>query len=119
MTKGNANIDIEDALSDPALSFDQPMDVVTDPRLSRAAKLKLLTQWERDAQLLAVAENEGMDGGEESEHARPRAAGTVPAWPGRQVEIVNQEPEIESGSITSAQASVGAAATSPTSGTAF
>jgi hypothetical protein len=66
MTKGNASIDLEDALSDPALSFAQPMDVVADRNLTREAKRALLAQWERDARLLAIAEHEGMDGGEES-----------------------------------------------------
>ena len=74
MSKGNASIDIEDALSDPALSFAEPMDIVADAKLSRETKRKLLTQWERDAQLLAVAENEGMDGGEESMLGRVRHA---------------------------------------------
>jgi len=74
MTKGNSQIDLEDALGDPALFFAKPMDIVTDRSLSREAKLKLLTQWERDAQLLTVAEDEGLDGGEESMLGRVRHA---------------------------------------------
>jgi hypothetical protein len=61
---------LEDALVDPALSFDEPKDVVNAPDLSREVKLKLLQQWERDARALSVAEEEGMTGGEESMLAR-------------------------------------------------
>ena len=61
---------LEAALLDPALAFDQPQDVVTARDLPRDVKLRLLQQWERDARALAVAEEEGMTGGEESMLAR-------------------------------------------------
>lgn len=55
-------------------SFASPRDVVEDQTLSREAKLRLLTQWERDARELSVAEEEGMMGGEESMLGRVRQA---------------------------------------------
>ena len=69
MKRGRA-FNLEAALLDPALAFDQPKDVVNAPDLSRDVKLRLLQQWERDARALAVAEEEGMTGGEESMLAR-------------------------------------------------
>jgi hypothetical protein len=69
MKRGRA-FNLEAALQDPALSFDEPNDVVAAPNLTRGVKLKLLQQWERDARALSVAEEEGMTGGEESMLAR-------------------------------------------------
>ncbi len=46
--------------------FSEPIDVVTNPQLSRDMKLALLRQWEQTARSLSVAESEGMVGGEES-----------------------------------------------------
>jgi hypothetical protein len=68
------NFDFEKALIDPALAFAEPRDILADQRLSRDAKLLLLQHWERDARELAVAEEEGMTGGEESMLARVRQA---------------------------------------------
>lgn len=69
-------------------SFASPRDVVEDRTLSREAKLRLLTQWERDARELSVAEEEGMMGGEESMLGRVRQAlqqlDAAPAEPRRQ-----------------------------------
>jgi hypothetical protein len=59
-------IDIEAALVDPRAFFAQPQDVLADPQLPGEIKLKLLRQWEQNALSLAVAEGEGMCGGEES-----------------------------------------------------
>lgn len=42
------------------LDFRQPADIVTDPRLDRASKVKLLRDWEYDAREMEVAEEEGM-----------------------------------------------------------
>ncbi len=70
----SARLDIESALADPALAFDQPQDVVADQGLSVEVKVKLLKQWEADARQLAVAEEEGMTGGEESMLNRVRKA---------------------------------------------
>ena len=71
MTSRRASFDIERALADP---FAEPRDVLADRRLSRDTKLRLLQQWERDARELAVAEDEGMTGGEESMLGRVRHA---------------------------------------------
>jgi hypothetical protein len=74
MTKQAATIDMEKALADPTKEFAEPDEVLRDPRLSREQKLRLLRQWESDALGLAVAEGEGMRGGEESRLARVRKA---------------------------------------------
>jgi hypothetical protein len=59
-------IDLTKALLDPAGTFAEPGDIVRQPDLPRSAKLRLLEEWERGARELAVAEDEGMTGGEES-----------------------------------------------------
>jgi hypothetical protein len=63
--QGTTPIDIDDMLANPGNYFADPRDVLAS-RLSRGFQLKLLHQWEHDAQLLAEAETEGMGGGEES-----------------------------------------------------
>jgi hypothetical protein len=67
-------IDLKKALLDPAGTFAQPDDIVRHPDLPRSAKLRLLAEWERGARELAVAEDEGMTGGEESMLNRVRHA---------------------------------------------
>jgi hypothetical protein len=67
-------IDIAKALMDPASVFSQPREIVGNSVLPRDVKLRLLRQWERDARGLAVAEEEGMSGGEESMLGRVRHA---------------------------------------------
>lgn len=42
------------------LDFPRPDDIVTDPRLERDQKVKLLRDWEYDARQMEVAEEEGM-----------------------------------------------------------
>lgn len=74
MSPRRPNFNLEKALADPASAFAEPRDVLADQDLSRDAKLQLLHQWERDARELAVAEEEGMTGGEESMLARVRQA---------------------------------------------
>jgi hypothetical protein len=74
MGKTAGKIDLEKALLDPAGTFNQPDDIVRDRDLSRRDKLRLLTEWERGARELAVAEDEGMTGGEESMLNRVRRA---------------------------------------------
>ncbi|HEX3500373.1 MAG TPA: hypothetical protein VHT04_13720 [Stellaceae bacterium] len=74
MSKTAAKIDLEKALLDPAGTFTQPSDIVHHPDLLRSAKIRLLTEWERGARDLAVAEDEGMTGGEESMLNRVRQA---------------------------------------------
>jgi hypothetical protein len=66
--------DLQKALLNPAAVFGAPKAVVEDERLSREQKLQLLKQWEHDALSLAVAEGEGMAGGEESMLNRVRLA---------------------------------------------
>lgn len=58
-------MDIDAALANPSAYFGAPGDVL-ESGLSRTFQLKLLRQWEHDAQLLAQAESEGMTGGEEN-----------------------------------------------------
>ena len=65
MSDGIAHdLDLERALLDPASSFDAPQDVVQSPDLSRTQKIEILCRWAYDARELAVAEEEGMVGGE-------------------------------------------------------
>jgi hypothetical protein len=52
------------ALIDPAAAFASPEAVVRDPELSLRNKIEILCRWAYDAAELAVAEEEGMDGGE-------------------------------------------------------
>jgi hypothetical protein len=61
-----ATSDFETALQNPAKCFETPQHVLDDPQLSVTQKRKILHQWEQDARLLSVAEEEGMGGGEES-----------------------------------------------------
>jgi hypothetical protein len=74
MTQKAGPIDLEKALMDPASVFSQPREIVGNPNLPRDFKRRLLQQWERDARGLAVAEEEGMSGGEESMLGRVRLA---------------------------------------------
>ena len=67
-------IDLKKALLDPAGTFAQPDDIVRHRGLARGAKIRLLQEWERGARELAVAEEEGMTGGEESMLSRVRRA---------------------------------------------
>lgn len=53
---------IEDALTDPKRVFGSPDRVVSDPRLDRPTKLKILSKWYEDARALSRAEEEGMTG---------------------------------------------------------
>jgi hypothetical protein len=76
-----APFDLAAALRDPARYFSEPQDVVATTNLSRDAKLQLFDQWEHDARALAVAEEEGLDGGEQPmlarvQHARRQLGGT-------------------------------------------
>jgi hypothetical protein len=73
MTSGHT-IDIAAALRDPRRYFADPREVVDVPGLDRNIRLKLLEEWERDARSLAVAEEEGLSGGEPSMLGRIRLA---------------------------------------------
>ena len=57
-------INLEQALFDPASIFRQPDDVVEHPSLALEHKVEILCRWAYDAMELAVAEEEGMGGGE-------------------------------------------------------
>lgn len=59
-------IDIDQALLDPPAVFESPSALLADDRLSREQKTEILHRWRYDASELAVAEEEGMDGGEPS-----------------------------------------------------
>jgi hypothetical protein len=68
------SFDVNEALQSPATVFAKPSDVVNHPGLNVETKFKVLDQWERDARALAVAEEEGMSGGEENMLGRVRRA---------------------------------------------
>jgi len=74
MTASETKLDIDKALLDPAGVFTEPNEIVQMPGLTRSLKLRILEQWEREARALAVAEEEGMTGGEESMLGRVRRA---------------------------------------------
>ena len=65
-TPDAAAADLEAALLDPAASFAAPDAVLARRDLSRQDKIEILRRWAYDAAELAVAEEEGMGGGEES-----------------------------------------------------
>jgi hypothetical protein len=73
MTAGHA-IDIAAALRDPRRYFTEPQEVLDRPGLDCETRLRLLEEWERDARSLAVAEEEGLSGGEPSMLGRIRRA---------------------------------------------
>ena len=53
-----------DAISDPTREYRKPMDVVKDDQLDNDEKLRILESWKKDAELLSVAQDENMAGGE-------------------------------------------------------
>lgn len=53
-----------DAISDPTREYRKPMDVVRDRELDADEKLRILESWKKDAELLSVAQDENMAGGE-------------------------------------------------------
>lgn len=55
-------IDVEKALVDPASEFDRPEAVLAAPGIGRREKLEILKRWRLDAELLSVADGEGMSG---------------------------------------------------------
>ena len=74
MATRNRKLDLQTMLRDPAGVFRSPRDVLTCPDLGRDERRAILEQWERDARGLSVAEEEGMEGGEESLLSRVRQA---------------------------------------------
>lgn len=67
-------IDFERARAAPAGAFVSPDAVLADKRFSAGEKLEVLRQWTRDTDLLAIAETEGMAGGEPAMSGRVLAA---------------------------------------------
>jgi hypothetical protein len=59
-------IDYEQALSDPSTRFSQPEAVLKELGLTREQKIEILRRWAYDESEIAVAEEEGMKGGESS-----------------------------------------------------
>ena len=57
-----SEIDLEQALSDPAGLFENPDAVVHHPALSREQKIQILNNWQLDASRLEGSEGEGMMG---------------------------------------------------------
>jgi hypothetical protein len=55
-------MDFEKAKLDPASFFKNPQEVVSSQELSREQKIEILRQWEQDARLMEVAEEENMPG---------------------------------------------------------
>jgi hypothetical protein len=66
--------DLDQALLDPHAHFRSPADLLAEPQLPRGQKIELLARWAYDAVELAVAEEEGMGGGETSNLDRVLAA---------------------------------------------
>lgn len=56
--------DIESIIKDPGKHFRAPREVVSDHQFSVDEKRKILDSWALDAQLLSVAEEENMGGGD-------------------------------------------------------
>ena len=59
--------DLKSAQTNPSKYFKSPRDVLSHPGISREAKIAILRQWETDARLMSVAEEENLHGGEASQ----------------------------------------------------
>jgi len=70
MTEKGDLLDLDKALLDPGSIFPSPEEVRDHPGLTRGQKIEILRRWAYDASELAVAEEEGMLGGEPSQLAR-------------------------------------------------
>jgi hypothetical protein len=57
-----SEIDLEQALNDPAGQFATPDAVVHHPALTREQKVQILNNWQLDASRLEGSEGEGMMG---------------------------------------------------------
>jgi hypothetical protein len=64
MATRTGKADIEAIIKDPAKHFAAPRDVVADANLTVDEKRRILDSWAVDAQLLSVAEEENMAGGD-------------------------------------------------------
>ena len=56
----------ERALADPKAVFKLPSAVISDDKLNKQQKIKILGQWEQDCRQIQVADDESMTGGERS-----------------------------------------------------
>ncbi len=63
-------LNVEAAKTNPSKFFETPQEVLTHPNLSRGNKIDILRQWEVDARLLSMAEEENMTKGETGEHSQ-------------------------------------------------
>jgi hypothetical protein len=70
MTESEGELDLEKAQLDPGSAFSSPEELRDHPGLTREQKIGILRRWAYDASELAVAEEEGMVGGESSHLAR-------------------------------------------------
>ncbi|MEJ2392394.1 MAG: hypothetical protein P8019_13490 [Gammaproteobacteria bacterium] len=70
MTDSTDEINLEQARLDPGSLFASPEALRDHAGLTQAQKIELLRRWAYDASELAVAEEEGMNGGEPSILAR-------------------------------------------------
>ena len=61
------SLNVEAAKTNPSKFFSSPKEVLLHPTLNRATKIDILRQWEVDARLLSVAEEENMTQGESGE----------------------------------------------------
>ncbi|MBY0511278.1 MAG: hypothetical protein K2P94_14140 [Rhodospirillaceae bacterium] len=59
-------LNVEAAKTNPSKFFKTPKEVLLHPDLNRKTKIDILRQWEVDARLLSVAEEENMTQGESS-----------------------------------------------------
>jgi hypothetical protein len=55
---------VSDAVTDPTREYRKPIDVLNDRELDNDEKLRILESWKKDAELLSVAQDENMAGGE-------------------------------------------------------
>ena len=70
IAEGSSEIDLGQAMLDPGSVFASPEALRDQRGLTREQKIEILRRWAYDASELAVAEEEGMIGGEPSVLAR-------------------------------------------------
>ena len=70
MSENQSEIDLEKARLDPGSVFSSPEVLKAHPGMTMEQKIEILRRWAYDASELAVAEEEGMTGGESSLLAR-------------------------------------------------
>lgn len=54
--------DFNKAFHDPRGSYNNPQEVIDDTSITKTQKIQVLKQWEYDARLLSMAEEENMPG---------------------------------------------------------